>query len=214
MFIVQDLGFIVIVVPLGVSLTSLSPTKYGPAIDEILVGAPLNDLGPGKPIAAGRAKLRKLSLDELFAPQKIADHEMANACVAALWLRFDCLDESHSISQSMHNSTGSYWHGILHRREPDYSNAKYWFRRVDEHPIFEQLALATRQLASDPNRIIFDEQATFLKTQKTWNPFQFIDLVESVSQSHTPLAELCRQIQLREWELLFDFCYGAAIRYP
>lgn len=40
------------------------------------------------------------------------------------------LDASHTISQHIEDITGSYWHGIMHRMEPDYSNAKYWFRKV------------------------------------------------------------------------------------
>jgi hypothetical protein len=69
---------------------------------------------------------------------------MEQRCVeAGLWLLWDCLDESHEISQTMEGKgsprTADYWHGIMHRREPDASNASYWFRRVGDHPAFHQL---------------------------------------------------------------------------
>ncbi|MBX7258053.1 MAG: hypothetical protein K1Y02_16955 [Candidatus Hydrogenedentes bacterium] len=53
---------------------------------------------------------------------------------AALWLYIDELDRSHSISQGIEDTTGSYWHGIMHRREGDFGNAHYWFNRVGMHP--------------------------------------------------------------------------------
>jgi hypothetical protein len=49
---------------------------------------------------------------------------------AGLWLYVDDLDRSHHVSQSIETPVGSYWHGIMHRREGDFSNAKYWFRRA------------------------------------------------------------------------------------
>ena len=186
-------------------MTSHSYARYAPAIDALLADAPLNDLGPGKPIASAAKHLKTLSLDELFAPRVIADHQMAQCCLSGLWLRFDCLDESHSISQAIHKPTGSYWHGILHRREPDYGNAKYWFHRVGEHAIFGALAAAARKIANDSVEGAADKRAVFLKTQKTWDPFQFVDFVENVVQSRSPLADVCRQIQLREWESVVRF---------
>lgn len=56
---------------------------------------------------------------------------------AALWLYADDLERSHSISQSLDDATGAYWHGIMHRREGDFSNGHYWMRRAARHPLLQ-----------------------------------------------------------------------------
>ena len=62
----------------------------------------------------------------------------------ALWL-YGFLDESHSIAQGIDSPEGSYWHALMHRSEGDFSNSKYWYRRVGRHAIFPALLVAVRQ---------------------------------------------------------------------
>lgn len=50
--------------------------------------------------------------------------------LAGLWLYVDDLDRSHAVSQSIETPVGSLWHGIMHRREGDFWNSKYWFRKA------------------------------------------------------------------------------------
>src|SRR4051794_18122244 len=64
---------------------------------------------------------------------------------AGLWLYVDDLERSHTISQSIGDTTGSYWHGIMHRREGDFSNSHYWMRRATGHPLLH----SHPELASD-----------------------------------------------------------------
>jgi hypothetical protein len=210
---------------------------YGPAMASLLQVAPLNELGPGKPVKAQRENLQALSIESVFVPHKVVDQTMAQACLAGLWLRFDFLDESHSISQEIKAATGSFWHGIMHRREPDYDNAKYWFHRVPEHPVYAPLCAAAKVAASlrdaqsvaaslrDANASLLpgesligetrlldaDRTPDFLATQTKWDPCRFVDLVAAVARGKTSSEQLCREIQRREWELLFDFCYRSAI---
>jgi hypothetical protein len=194
----------------------MAEPQYNSLIASLISGAPLNELGPGTPVSAKRADLQKLAPDSLAAPRIPRDRDAANACCAALWLRYNFLDESHRISQEIETADGSYWHGILHRREPDYSNAKYWFRRVGEHAIFSELCAESAQLArqwlaqSSANRAI-DETVVALTTQPRWDPMRFVDLCERVACRGTEVETLVREIQRREWDLLFDFCYRKAI---
>jgi hypothetical protein len=62
--------------------------------------------------------------------------------VAGLWLYVDDLDRSHTVSQGIETVTGSFWHGIMHRREGDFSNSHYWMRQAAGHPLIEALAPA------------------------------------------------------------------------
>ncbi len=54
----------------------------------------------------------------------------ASSIESALYLAVGDLERSHEISQADHSAFGSYLHGIMHRREGDFSNADYWFHRA------------------------------------------------------------------------------------
>jgi hypothetical protein len=173
---------------------------FSPAIREILAEERLAPLGPGTPNEPMRARLQRLTVESLCAPQPVADQDFARCCLAGLWLYHDFLDQAHEISQEIETASGSYWHGIMHRREPDYGNAAYWFRRVGKHPVFELLPAAARKLA--PN----------VPIPSPWDPFWFIDYCEACANGKEPGEQFARLLQKREWELLFDYCYRQAVR--
>lgn len=113
--------------------------------------------------------------------------------LAGLYLYFSCLVEAHAIAQNLDTPEGSFWHGIMHRQEPDPGNADYWFRRVGRHPIFPDLR-------DDAHRIRFD-------TGKEWDPFEFIEFCEASRVRPGSWEEqIAMQVQLFEWQWLFDFC--------
>lgn len=181
---------------------------YGPVFAELLKESRLMPLDPGTPNHKAKEGLDAFTVEAAFAPRGITDLQMADACRSALWLYHDYLDISHTISQQIETETGSYWHGIMHRREPDYSNSKYWFRRVGDHPVFPAMRDAAAEIAGAHAA---RPASAFLTAQTAWDPYKFIDLCETANKGQGPAEDLCRKIQHREWELLFDYCYHAAV---
>lgn len=71
------------------------------------------------------------------------------AASAGLLQILDFWGASHEAAQEAddlgESSFSPYWHAIAHRREPDFGNAAYWFRRVGRHPVLTALAEAIPQ---------------------------------------------------------------------
>ena len=171
------------------------PSNYPAPIATLWEVDRLPELGPGRPNEVLKASLIALEVRDLFP--KAHNEEAARACLSGLWLYHDFLDESHTISQDLPSWYGSYWHGIMHRREPDASNAKYWFRRVEANPVYELLASEASELRMT------------LEGGK-WDPFALVDQCERERGQRTEGEMICRRVQLREMQLLFDLCYHKA----
>lgn len=187
---------------------SATAERYGPVLAEVLAQTGPMPLGPSAPDAKPREQLEAATVDRAFADFDIADRGMAEACLAGLWLRANDLDASHRISQGVRTPTGSYWHAIMHRREPDYSNAGYWFRKVGDHPIYPALCERAGALARDAGP---PPEAAFLADQLAWDPETFIDLVRDAAASGGPAADLAAAVQDAEWWLLFDHSFDHAV---
>ena len=185
----------------------IDANQYGPTVADLLSEDRLAELGPGRPNSARHDVLRSLKVAALLQPASVVDPDMVSCCLSALWLWHDFLDQSHTISQDIHTTTGSYWHGIMHRRERDFSNAKYWFRRVGDHPVFPKLRTAAAELAG---QVADFGEASFLVRQSQWDAFGFVDLCQATIGSGTEQEQLCRHIARAEWQLLFDHCFRQA----
>ncbi len=179
----------------------LDPLLYGPTVAAFLDGLPPAPLDVGPSHEPFRPALAALTPESLFAASglPVRDVTMARCCLAGLWLRHNFFDESHAISQDIATPTGSFWHAILHRREPDYGNARYWFRRVGPHPIYPALNEAA--------------MAAGWPTLARWDPLLFLGRVEQALHAgpKTSEAQLCRTVQHLEWKLLFDFSWRSAV---
>ncbi len=186
----------------------IDPTEYGPELRPLIAEERLPGLTLGPPNEAARKRLQALTVETGVGPRGLADRDMARACLAGLWLYHDFGDEAHAIAQEIHTFTGSFWHGIYHRREPDAWNSKYWFGRVRRHPVFEAL-----RAAADAEAQAAGAADTLRRAlgHTGWNPSGFVDLCQAALGGEPALEALCRRIQQREWELLFDHCYRCAL---
>ena len=180
--------------------------KYPADLQALLSTERICDLGPGRENKGALPRLKALSLDA-FA-DGVSDRQMAQCCISGLWLLHDYLDRSHTISQDIDSAEGSYWHAIMHRREPDYSNSKYWFRRVGDHPTFATLAAAVENIPAT-DAVIAEYR---LIEEGNWDAFAFVDACQSAARR--PDADKTRVLQKiaqAEWRILFDYCYNQAV---
>lgn len=180
---------------------AFSSTDYGPGVASLLA---LDGGGERlMPLASGRCsspealrRLRACSAAELFPGARAPE-----AALAGLYLYFSCLEESHSLAQQIGGAEGSFWHGIMHRQEPDAGNAAYWFRRVGAHPVFPALREAALGLGYPAG--------------PRWDPFGFIHSCEEArARPGSEQERIALAVQRAEWQLLFDWCAGPAVAAP
>jgi hypothetical protein len=123
----------------------------------------------------------------------------SQAALAGLLLRLGFWAESHAVAQDISSAEGSYWHGIIHRMEPDPSNARYWFRQAGQHAIFPDLFRRAVEIVSNsgPNH---------WQPRTAWDPSLFIDWCHEGQEKGGRAEAAAVEIQMTEWQLLFDWC--------
>lgn len=127
------------------------------------------------------------------------------AALAGLHLYLDDWEGAHELAQAMESPEGRYWHAIVHRMEPDPGNAGYWFRALGAHPVFPALQREARAIA--------DLHGLPLAPGPAWDPFDFIRVCgEAAARPGSVLERAAREVQLVEWQLLFDHCASAGRR--
>ena len=173
------------------SIVNLSP---------LLATSEAPELGPGP--RQGVVPLAKL--DEQFekiVPASSTAPLRRQLLKAIVYVWHDHLDSAHSISQAIATPDGSYVHGIVHRREPDYGNARYWFQRVGKHAAYPEIAGRAFELL----RSVGDKDLLpRIVPGGAWNAVAFVDECEE-NADEGARANLLRQLQAAEIEVLMKY---------
>ncbi len=158
-------------------------------------------LGPGPRAGVQPIQSLQSAIDAAFAKQPTPQLERQAAHgLVRLWHH---LEAAHEIVQHVETAGASYVHAILHRREPDYSNAKYWFRRVRQYPCYEPLAKEAARILQSSGA---DALASRLLPGGKWDALAFVDACEEAEagRSDAKIAGALRQVQATEFALLLE----------
>jgi hypothetical protein len=153
--------------------------------------------------------LRTTSVAAFLPKQHVATE--ATAVRAGLLIWHDFLDEGHGQAQNLEGvppGRGDHWHAIMHRREPDYANARYWFRRIQRPAWFAALAKFAQESAPRPPDDSWAHWIRRLVGPQGWDPLAFVDFCEACASGDLKLDWFARQVQRAEMELLLADSLG------
>jgi len=120
--------------------------------------------------------------------------------LAVAFLYNDQHDDAHDIVQDLACQEGCLLHAILHRREPDYWNAKYWFRRATDHPAYRALTPEAVALARTSGNEVLLRRLTLAGTL---DPIAMVDECEAAAGNPSgEAASFLRQVQRLEFEAI------------
>lgn len=172
----------------------------------LLDGAGLPELGPGPRKTVLPHQELESSLREILS-QSSLDSLNSNLIRALVLLWHDRLDAAHGIAQGIENADGSFLHAIVHRREPDFSNARYWFGRTGNHACFPEIARKVATLLDSCGR---SDLKSRLVVNGKWDSFTFVELCQEASRrpASSPEVDLLRRIQGIESEVLLAYLFA------
>lgn len=118
--------------------------------------------------------------------------ESRDAALALALLWHDDLDGAHQLCQAHEGHPEcDYVHALLHRREGDFANAKYWFHAVGSHPVFPAVAQVATALGQ-----------AGLVTAGQWRPAAMVDACAAALRRERGGSTVLMQVQAAEFRAL------------
>jgi len=179
-------------------------------ISEFLATPENAPLGPGPRLGVLVQSALAAKLDPLLRVTRFSsERQQLIRALVLLW--HDRLDASHTIAQSIENPDGSLVHATMHRREPDYGNSKYWWRRVGKHPCFPEIARCVADLLRSHGE---PDLLAKLVPRGEWDAFAFVEACEAAADwpASDERVQLLREIQRIEFETALEFFLGDEAR--
>ncbi len=173
----------------------------GPSFEVFLNTPELAALGPGPRGTRQSIPVLERALQKVFSTTHHTDeqHKLIRALVL-LW--HDHLDIAHTLAQEMDTPDGSLIHAIIHRREPDYGNAKYWFHRVRHHPSFADIGSRVADLPSSGAECLLLDRCA---PDGVWDPVAFIDCCQAEASSSSGHEAFLQKMQRTEFSALLNY---------
>jgi hypothetical protein len=125
-------------------------------------------------------ELVSLSLSQLGTRSAPDRGENGDLFRAGLLYAADDLEGAHAVFQQLDSPEGAYWHGMLHRREGDFPNARYWVRRAGTVGALAGL--------------------------DAFSPIDFIGKCEAAAKIRADPLDLL-DLQMREWEAMIHWSW-------
>jgi hypothetical protein len=174
--------------------------SYSEFIDRILrTEKLLEKLTPSEPLDRELARQIRDADDAKLAGELKVGETLAIVRGGLLYA-VDALDTAHRIFQDAPDDLGSYWHGMMHRREGDFDNARYWFRRAGALPFFGALHRASSEFSPDMAR------------QASWDPYLFTGQCEQARHGAEELVSEMARLQRTEFDAIFDYSWRESLR--
>ena len=173
---------------------------YSDLVDRVLLHDDLLEkLTPSEPSDRSLLQRIRAAEDSAIADGKaIGDLAAFRLVRGGLLYLVDAIDECHEHFQEVHTDLGSYWHGMMHRRESDFDNARYWFRRASRLPFFDTLHRRASECSVD------------MAKQMSWDPYLFTGQCEQARFGEMEFMDQLKKLQRAEFDVVFDYTWRQA----